>query len=98
MSPISVSPQKTTKMSAKELEANLEQPDEQTYENTAFLGKIIAYLIIHIPDAVIYWLLHISVKDRLKPVPLDEFGAHVCRMHADRDKWFEMEYNVSSSY
>ena len=59
VSPISLSPQKNTKMSANELEANLEQPDEQTYENTAFLGKLIAYVIIHIPDAVIYWLLHI---------------------------------------
>ena len=59
MSPISVSPKKTTKMSAKELEANLEQSDEQTYENTASLGKLIAYFIIHIDCAVIYWLLHI---------------------------------------
>ncbi len=31
----------------------------------------------------------------MKPVPIDEFGAHVPRMHADRDRWFEMEYNVS---
>ncbi len=35
------------------------------------------------------------VNDRMKPVPIDDFGAHVQRMHADRDKWFEMEYNVS---
>ncbi len=35
------------------------------------------------------------VKDREKPVPIDEFGAHVQRMHADRDRRFEMEYNVS---
>ncbi len=31
----------------------------------------------------------------MKPVPIDDFGAHVQRMHADRDRWFEMEYNVS---
>ena len=37
----------------------------------------------------------IIVKDRMKSVPLEEFGAHVSCMHADRDKWFEMEYNVS---
>ena len=36
------------------------------------------------------------VKGRIKPVPLEDFGAHVSRMHADRDKWFEMEYNVSA--
>ncbi len=35
------------------------------------------------------------VKDRDKPVPIDEFGAHVQRMHADRDRRFEQEYNVS---
>ncbi len=44
---------------------------------------------------VILIFIFLLVKDRLKPVPLEEFGAHVFRMHADRDKWFEMEYNVS---
>ena len=34
-------------------------------------------------------------KDRMKPVSLEDFGAHVSHMHADRDKWFEMEYSVS---
>ena len=32
----------------------------------------------------------------MKPVYLEDFGAHVSHMHAERDKWFEMEYNVSS--
>ena len=32
----------------------------------------------------------------MKPVSLEDFGAHISRMHADRDKWFEMEYNVSA--
>ena len=36
-----------------------------------------------------------AVKDRMKPVSLEDFGAHVSRMHSDRDKWFEMEYTVS---
>ena len=36
-----------------------------------------------------------SVQDRLKAVPVDTFGEHVQRMHADRDKMFEQEYNVS---
>ena len=31
----------------------------------------------------------------MKPVSLEDFGAHVSRMHADRDKWFEMEYSMS---
>ena len=35
-----------------------------------------------------------SVKDRDKAVPVEEFGGHVQRMHADRDKWFELEYEV----
>ena len=37
----------------------------------------------------------ISVQDRMKPVPVEEFGGHVQRMHADRDKFFELEYTVS---
>ena len=37
------------------------------------------------------------VKDRSKAVPTETFGEHVQRMHADRDKWFEMEYTVSES-
>ena len=32
----------------------------------------------------------------MKPVPIEDFGAHVQRMHADRDRWFELEYNVST--
>ena len=36
------------------------------------------------------------MKDCMKPVSLENFGAHVSRMHAERDKWFEMEYNVSA--
>ncbi len=35
------------------------------------------------------------VKDHMKPVPIDDFGTHVQRMHVDRDRWFELEYNVS---
>ena len=27
---------------------------------------------------------------------MEEFGGHVQRMHADRDKWFELEYEVRS--
>ncbi len=48
-------------------------------------------LYIIIPIAYQFLL----VKDHMKPVPIDEFGAHVQRMHVDRDRWFEMEYNVS---
>ena len=39
-----------------------------------------------------------AVKDRMKPVSLEDFGAHVSRMHPDRDKWFEMEYTVSNFF
>ena len=31
-----------------------------------------------------------------KPVPVSEFSGHVERLHADRDKLFEMEYAVSN--
>ena len=40
----------------------------------------------------------VSVKDRSEAVPVDTFGEHVQRMHADRDKWFEQEYNVREIY
>ena len=32
----------------------------------------------------------------MKPVPVEEFSEHVQRMHADRDKFFELEYNVTA--
>ena len=31
----------------------------------------------------------------MKHISLDEFRTHVAHMHADRDRWFESEYNVS---
>ena len=31
----------------------------------------------------------------MKPIPVSEFSSHVERLHADRDKLFEMEYEVS---
>ena len=33
----------------------------------------------------------------MKPIPVSEFSSHVERLHADRDKLFEMEYEVSES-
>lgn len=30
-------------------------------------------------------------KDHMKPVPVEEFGAHVACMHEDSDKWFEVQ-------
>ena len=36
-------------------------------------------------------------KNRLKPIPVEEFSEHVQRMHADRDKFFELEYNVRAT-
>ena len=30
-----------------------------------------------------------------QPIPVEEFSEHVQCMHADRDKFFELEYNVS---
>ena len=40
------------------------------------------------------YIFHL-VNDRFKAIPVKEFGDHVARMHADRDKCFELEYNVS---
>ena len=36
-----------------------------------------------------------TVMDRLKPVPIPGFAAHVRSMHHDRDRGFELEYQVS---
>ena len=35
------------------------------------------------------------VQEQQKPVPVDKFPEHVQQMHSDRDKQFELEYNVS---
>ena len=43
---------------------------------------------------VCHWVVDLK-EDRMKAVPVDKFGEHVQHMHADRDKWFEQEYNVS---
>ena len=40
-------------------------------------------------------LINVLVNDYLKPVPIEDFGAHLQRMHADGDKQFELEYKVS---
>ena len=34
-------------------------------------------------------------SERVKPIPVSEFSGHVERLHTDRDKLFEMEYEVS---
>ncbi len=78
-------------MESKAAEAKLDDDEdedrkEECYENTSFIGERV------ITSSFLYYIL---VKDRMKPVPIDEFEAHVQRMHADRDRWFELEYNVS---
>ena len=35
-----------------------------------------------------------AVNERETPIPVSEFSSHVERFHADRDKLFEMEYEV----
>ena len=54
--------------------------------------SLVSYITTSISEFTSFYY---AVKDRLKAVPVDEFGEHVQRMHADRDKWFELEYNVS---
>ena len=39
-----------------------------------------------------------SMIDSVKPIPVNRFGEHVQHMHADRDKWFEMKYDVNYHY
>ena len=34
-----------------------------------------------------------AAMDRKRPIPLSEFGAHVQRMHNDREKKFELEFD-----
>ena len=36
----------------------------------------------------------LTAGERMKPIPVSEFSSHVERLHADRDKLFEMEYEV----
>jgi len=42
----------------------------------------------------VYLLLPSQVIDRLKPIPVVRFASHVAAMHHDRDKGFELEYQV----
>jgi hypothetical protein len=66
-----------------------EETNEQCYENTTFISMF---------SSCICWLFHhktfFPAKNRLKPIPVDEFSEHVQRMHADRDNFFELEYSV----
>jgi len=41
--------------------------------------------------------MHVFIigKNHLKHIAKEDFRTHVSHMHADRDKWFEAEYNVS---
>ena len=39
-----------------------------------------------------------AVQDRALPIPVAEFGAHIRRMHEDRDKLFETEFEVGVQY
>ena len=40
----------------------------------------------------------LSFSDRRKPIPVSKFGEHVVQMHKERDKGFELEYNVCGLY
>ena len=65
----------------------------KTYENTRIMGKPAPHICTYMTEYCIF-----LVQDRAKDISVEEFSGHVQRMHADRDKWFEMEYNVSSTH
>ena len=73
-------------------EEEKKEVNEECYENTAFIGTPYQLLTTHTQKFYSWFSL---VHDRKKTIPMEEFGEHVQRMHADRDKWFELEYNVS---
>ena len=41
------------------------------------------------------YLSYSPVSEHVKPIPVSEFSIHVEKLHADRDKLFEMEYMVN---
>lgn len=43
----------------------------------------------HSPQCVL------AEMERMRPIELDQFADHVKEMHQDRDKGFEIEYQVS---
>ena len=59
----------------------------------SFSSLISLYCSYHL-DIKIHSYLFYVVHDRKKTILVEEFGEHVQRMHADRDKWFELEYEV----
>ena len=72
-----------------------EEADEPYFENTVFISECSIYYILLASHCFTIPFSFISVQDRLKPVEVGKFSDHVQHMHADRDKWFELEYNVS---
>ena len=52
--------------------------------------------------SIFTWLVKYIIFDleqeRLKPIPLNEFHAHVTKMHENRDYGFEDEYQVCATH
>ena len=75
-----------------ELNPNEEEKDKDYYfMDTSLLGQ----LGINLYRLIIINCQFLSAGERVKPIPVSEFSSHVERLHADRDKLFEMEYEVS---
>lgn len=65
------------------------EEEERQYENTTFICKYKSAL------STIPCRNFSLACDRMKPIPVENFGDHVEHMHSDRDKRFEEEYKVS---
>ena len=65
------------------------------FMDTTLIGEIIKKCVKYVIED--YHKLF-AAGERVKPIPVSEFSSHVERLHADRDKLFEMEYEVSGLY
>ena len=88
----STSPSESEEARKKELEANNEienfasAPVPQTESKT--------HSLLPSPPISTPPLSPPSVADRMKPISVDSFRDHVNKMHEERDKGFEVEYQV----
>ena len=71
-----------------------DKDSEQHPMDTSLTGQL-ECLRIYIHTMSCMHVSYSPVSEYVKPIPVSEFSIHVEKLHADRDKLFEMEYTVN---
>ena len=53
---------------------------------------------VHTFSVIVKYFVFDTEQERLKPIPQNEFHAHVTKMHENRDYGFEDEYQVRATH